>query len=119
IGYTSDGGRTDRPTEVINNKVYSVDMRLRPSMYPSLVTTESFVVRALLRASEAMLGKPAETYYSSSAFDQGYLNHVGIPTANFGPGEHQYAHTDYDMASVERTADAAKVYAFILLDYLS
>ena len=86
---------------------------------PSLVTTDSPVVKAILRASEAMLGKPAETYYSPSAFDQGYLNHVGIVTANFGAGEHQYAHTDYDMASVERTADAAKVYAFMMLDYLA
>jgi hypothetical protein len=48
-----------------------------------------------------MLGKPAETYYSPSAFDQGYLNHVGIATANFGPGENQYAHTDYVISSEE------------------
>jgi acetylornithine deacetylase len=103
----------------ISGKTYGIEVRLGPYMYPSLVTTESPVVRALLRASEVMLGKLAETYYSPSAFDQGYLNHVGIATANFGPGEHQYAHTDHDMASVERTADAAKVYGFMILDYLS
>ena len=51
-------------------------------------------MRAILRASAVMLGKPAETYYSPAAFDQGYLNHVGIATANYGAGEHQYAHTD-------------------------
>jgi acetylornithine deacetylase/succinyl-diaminopimelate desuccinylase-like protein len=109
----------ERIKDPVSGKTYSVEARLGPYMYPSLVTTESPVVRALLRASEVMLGKPAETYYSPSAFDQGYLNHVGIATANFGPGENQYAHTDYDMASVERTADAAKVYAFMMLDYLS
>ncbi len=103
----------------VSGKRYGVDVRLGAFMYPSLVTTESPIVRALLRASESMLGKPAETHYSPSAFDQGYLNHVGIATANFGAGEHQYAHTDYDMASVERTADAARVYAFMLLDYLA
>ena len=103
----------------VSGKTYGVEVRLGAYMYPSLVTTDSPVVRALLRASEAMLGKPAETYYSPSAFDQGYLNHVGIATANFGPGEHQYAHTDRDMASVERTADAAKVYGFMILDYLA
>jgi succinyl-diaminopimelate desuccinylase len=102
----------------VSGKPYSVDVRLGPFMYPSLVTTESPVVRAILRASEVMLGKPVETYYSPSAFDQGYLNHVGIVTANFGAGEHQYAHTDYDMASVERTTDSARVYAFMMLDYL-
>jgi succinyl-diaminopimelate desuccinylase len=103
----------------VSGKAYSVDIRLGPFMYPSLVTTESPVVRAILRASEVMLGKPVETYYSPSAFDQGYLNHVGIVTANFGAGEHQYAHTDYDMASVERTTDSARVYAFMMLDYLT
>jgi succinyl-diaminopimelate desuccinylase len=103
----------------VSGKPFSVEVRLGPFMYPSLVTTESPVVRAILRASEVMLGKPVETYYSPSAFDQGYLNHVGIVTANFGAGEHQYAHTDYDMASVERTTDTARVYAFMMLDYLT
>jgi acetylornithine deacetylase/succinyl-diaminopimelate desuccinylase-like protein len=103
----------------VSGKGFTIDLRLGPFMYPSLVTVESPIVRALLRASEVMLGKPVETYYSPSAFDQGYLNHVGIPTANFGAGEHQWAHTDYDMASVERTTDAARVYAFMMLDYLT
>ncbi len=103
----------------VSGKGYSVDVRLGPFMYPSLVTTELPIVRELLRASEVMLGKAVETYFSPSAFDQGYLNHVGIPTANFGAGEHQWAHTDFDMASVERTTDSAKVYAFMMLDHLT
>jgi acetylornithine deacetylase/succinyl-diaminopimelate desuccinylase-like protein len=103
----------------VSGKPFGVEVRLGPFMYPSLVTTESPVVRAILRASEVMLGKPVETYYSPSAFDQGYLNHVGIVTANFGAGEHQYAHTDYDMASVERTTDSARVFAFMMLEYLT
>ena len=109
----------EQVADPVSGKTYSVDVRLGPFMYPSLVTTDSTVVRAILRASEIMLGKPVETYYSPSAFDQGYLNHVGIVTANFGAGEHQYAHTDYDMASVERTTDSARVYAFMMLDYLT
>src|SRR6266568_1737112 len=109
----------ERIEDPVSGKSYGVEVRLGPFMYPSLVTTDSPIVKAILRASEVMLGKPAETYYSPSAFDQGYLNHVGIVTANFGAGEHQYAHTDYDMASVERTADASKVFAFMMLDYLS
>jgi acetylornithine deacetylase/succinyl-diaminopimelate desuccinylase-like protein len=103
----------------VSGKRYGIDVRLGPFMYPSLVTMESAIVKAILRASTAMLGQPVETYYSPSAFDQGYLNHAGIPTANFGAGEHQYAHTDYDMASVERTTDSARVYAFMMLDYLT
>ena len=103
----------------VSGKPYAIDVRMGPYMYPSLVTTESPIVRALLRASKVMLGHEVETYYSPSAFDQGYLNHVGIATANFGAGEHQYAHTDNDMASVERTMDAARVFAFMMLDYLT
>jgi acetylornithine deacetylase/succinyl-diaminopimelate desuccinylase-like protein len=109
----------ERLKDPVSGKPYSIDVRLGPFMYPSLVTTESPVVKALLRASEVMLGKPVETYYSPSAFDQGYLNHMGIPTANFGAGEYQYAHTDYDMASVERTTDSARVYAFMMLEHLT
>ena len=103
----------------VSHKPYAIDVRMGPYMYPSLVTTDSPIVRALLRASKVMLGHEVETYFSPSAFDQGYLNHVGIPTANFGAGEHQYAHTDHDMASVERTTDAARVFAFMMLDYLT
>ena len=96
-----------------------MEVRLGPFMYPSLVADESPVVKALQEASVAMLGRPAETYYAAAAFDQGYLNHMGIATANYGPGEEQYAHTDNDMASVERTVDAAKVYAYVILKHLS
>lgn len=103
----------------VSGKNFTVDFRRGAFMYPSLVTIDSPIVQAILRASEVMLGHAVDTYYSPAAFDQGYLNHVGIPTANFGAGEHQYAHTDFDMASVERTTDAARVYAFMMLDYLA
>jgi acetylornithine deacetylase/succinyl-diaminopimelate desuccinylase-like protein len=109
----------ERIADPVSGKAYGIDVRLGPFMYPSLVTEASPIVRAILRASAVMLGKPAETYYSPAAFDQGYLNHVGIATANYGAGEHQYAHTDSDMASVERTTDSARVYAFMMLDYLT
>lgn len=110
---------TESFKDPVSGKGFTVEVKLGPFMYPSLVTEDSPIVQALLRGSKVMLGAPVETYYSPSAFDQGYLNHVGIPTANFGAGEHQYAHTDFDMASVERTTDAAKVFAFMMLDYLS
>jgi acetylornithine deacetylase/succinyl-diaminopimelate desuccinylase-like protein len=103
----------------VSGKGFTVEFRRGAFMYPSLVTVDSPIVRALLHGSEVMLGHSVDTYYSPAAFDQGYLNHVGIPTANFGAGEHQYAHTDFDMASVERTTDTARVYAFMMLDYLA
>src|SRR5262252_3192458 len=102
-----------------SRKRFAVEVRMGAYMYPSLVTTESPVVRTLLRATRVMFGQEADTYFSPAAFDQGYLNHVGIPTANYGAGENQYAHTDFDIASVERTADAARVFAFMVLDHLA
>jgi acetylornithine deacetylase/succinyl-diaminopimelate desuccinylase-like protein len=83
-------------------------------MYPSLVTTQSTIVKAINEASLAMTGTAPETIYNPSAFDQGYLNHIGIECCNYGPGEHQFAHTDLDMASVDRAFDAAKVFAFMI-----
>jgi acetylornithine deacetylase len=102
-----------------SGKGFGVDVRLGPFMYPSLVTDESPIVAALQEANRAMLGRAAETYYAAAAFDQGYLNHIGIATANYGPGEEKYAHTDDDMASVERTTDAAKVFAYLILKHLT
>jgi acetylornithine deacetylase/succinyl-diaminopimelate desuccinylase-like protein len=108
----------DGMADPVSGKPFRVEVEKGPFMYPSLITNESPVVRAIAAASEAMLGRAPETYYSPSAFDQGYLNHVGIPTANFGAGEHQFAHTDLDMASVDRVTDAARVFAYMIADRL-
>ncbi len=97
---------------------WSVEIEQGPFMYPSLVDQDSPIVRAVCASAETMLGAPPETFYTTTAFDQGYLNHVGIPCANYGCGEDRYAHTDDDCASVERTADAAKVFAHMIADYL-
>jgi len=111
--------QVDGYKDPMSGKPFRVDVRMGPYMYPSLVTDESPIVRALQHANQVMLGRRAETYYAAAAFDQGYLNHMGIPTANYGPGEEKYAHTDNDMASVERTTDAARVYGFLLLKHLT
>ncbi len=87
-------------------------------MYPSLVGEESKVVRLLKRGCEAMLGAAPVGFYGQSAHDQGYLNFVDIETANFGSGEQKFAHTDWDMASVDKTFDAAKVYAWMIAAYV-
>lgn len=90
-----------------------------PFMYPHLVAEDSDIVRRLCDAAERVAGARPETVYGQSAFDQGYLNHVGIPTAPYGPGEDDFAHTDHDMASIDRTVEAAKVYALIACEYLA
>ena len=97
---------------------WSVEMEEGPFMYPSLVETDSPIVTAVCDAAEIMLGKTPETFYTTTAFDQGYLNHMGIPCANYGCGEDRYAHTDNDCASVDRTTDTAKVFAYMMAKYL-
>ena len=97
---------------------WSVEMEEGPFMYPSLVETDSPIVTAVCDAAEIMLGETPETFYTTTAFDQGYLNHMGIPCANYGGGEDRYAHTDNDCASVDRTTDTAKVFAYMMAKYL-
>jgi acetylornithine deacetylase/succinyl-diaminopimelate desuccinylase-like protein len=82
------------------------------------VTTDSEVVQELFAASRLALGVEPETFYSPAAFDQGYLNHVGIPTVNWGPGEYKFAHTDFDLAAVDRVRDAALVFAAMIMQRL-
>ena len=102
----------------VSGKALRFEVEKGAVMYPSLVTENSPVVRLLAAGCEAMLGAAPESFFGQSAHDQGYLNHVGIPTANFGSGEQAFAHTDLDMASVDRTFDAARVYAWMIASYL-
>ena len=109
----------DGAPDPASGKPWRVEVRKGAFMYPSLVAADSGVVRALVAASEHALGVAPPTYYASNAFDQGYLNHIGIEACTYGPGDEQYAHTDLDMASVDRTRDAAKVYAALIVQRLT
>lgn len=111
-------GAVDGWRDPISNRPLAVTAEKGAVMYPSLVGMESRVVRLLGAGFEAMLGRAPESFYGQSAHDQGYLNFVGIETANFGSGEEAFAHTDLDMASVDRTFDAARVYAWMIAAYL-
>jgi acetylornithine deacetylase/succinyl-diaminopimelate desuccinylase-like protein len=102
----------------VSGKSFRIEIEKGAVMYPSLVTDDSPVVKLLRSGCEAMLGAAPESFYGQSAHDQGYLNAAGISTANFGSGEQAFAHTDLDMASVDRTFDAAKVYAWMIASYL-
>ena len=102
----------------VSGKALRVEVEKGAVMYPSLVGEDSRVVRLVKAGCEAMLGAAPEAFYGQSAHDQGYLNFVGIETANFGSGEQAFAHTDLDMASVDRTFAAAKVYAWMIAAYL-
>ena len=102
----------------ISGKPFRVVVEAGAYMYPSLVSPDSLPARLLQAGCAAMLEREVGTFYGQSAHDQGYLNHAGIPTANFGPGEQSFAHTDLDLASVDKVHDAAKVYAWLIAGYL-
>jgi len=110
--------QVDGMEDPASGRKWSVEFKKGPFMYPSLVTEDSPIVRLISGSAETMLGQEPETFYTTTAFDQGYLNHVGIPCANYGCGEDRFAHTDQDCASVDRTRDTARVYAHMIADYL-
>jgi acetylornithine deacetylase/succinyl-diaminopimelate desuccinylase-like protein len=98
---------------------WKVDVKFGPFMYPSLTPPDGKAVGLIEQSTKDILGAPPERYFSPSAFDQGYLNHVGIECVNFGPAEYRFAHTDLDMASVTRTRDAALIYSRAIMLYLT
>jgi acetylornithine deacetylase/succinyl-diaminopimelate desuccinylase-like protein len=103
----------------VSGKTFEIAVEKGAVMHPSLVTEDSPVVKLLKDGCQAMLGRVPNGFYGQSAHDQGYLNAVGIPTVNFGSGEERFAHTDLDMASVDKSFDAAKVYAWMIARYLA
>ena len=71
----------------------------------------------MLAASEPV--RRQNIFYSPAALDAGFLNHRGIETVMFGPGDLRFAHTDQDLVSLQEVRDAAKIYAAAALQMLA
>jgi len=116
IGQVAEG--LNGTPDPASGKPWALEVKRGAFMYPSLTKRDGRAVKLVSEAFEEMLGRAAELAFAPNAFDQGYLNHVGIDTLNFGAGESRYAHTDLDMASVTRVREAALVYARAVTSYL-
>ena len=90
---------------------FRVEVSPGPTMYPSEVPADAEIVR-LLQASAAAAGAgPLELTSSPQAMDAGYLNHAGIETVMFAPGDVKWAHTPQEVASTDQIVAGARIYA--------
>jgi putative selenium metabolism hydrolase len=73
----------------------------------------------LLRAKdslEATLGRPVEVGTWTFATDGGHLDHHGITTIGFAPGEERFAHTIHDQVDLAKMREALLGNAALALD---
>lgn len=87
----------------------SVELSTSAYMSPSLVEED-----AIQNAALTEIGQAPNLIHLPNAFDRGYLNNLGIPTVNFGCGEYAFAHTHDDLASIDRTVTAARIFARLI-----
>jgi len=111
-------GKLEQKTDPASGLAWKANASLGPFMYPSRIYADGKVANLIRESMVDITGREPECYFQTNAFDQGYLNHVGIECANFGPGEFRFAHTDLDMASINRTRDAALIYSRAIIKYL-
>ena len=90
---------------------FGVEVVAGPFMHPArlapdhpLVTSFSAVVQRVIQDRPAIV-------YSSASADAGLLNHAGIPCISYGPGSVRLAHTDDNVVSLRRVAEASQVLA--------
>ena len=74
------------------------------------------VLLAARRSLEATLGRAIEIGTWTFATDGGHLNHHGITTIGFAPGEERFAHTIHDQVDLAKMREALLGNAALALD---
>lgn len=97
---------------------WQVEVTQGAFQYPSDVAATSPIARALGHAMAAG-GDTRGPIYFPAALDAGYLNHVGIETVMFGPGDLAFAHTDAEVVPLAEVHSAARIYAATALQLLT
>jgi acetylornithine deacetylase/succinyl-diaminopimelate desuccinylase-like protein len=87
---------------------------------PSEVHSEEEIVKIAVDAVQEATGrKPSLRAFSGFTDSRFYINHCHIPTLVFGPGAVDQSHTTDESVEVEALVQAARIYARILINYLS
>jgi succinyl-diaminopimelate desuccinylase len=96
-----------------------IDVRLREWTEAAETPADSRIAAAARAAVEAVRGAPpADVGFTGITDARFYINDVGIPAIVLGPGSLSVAHTANEWVSLDDLADAARVYARIVVDFL-
>ncbi len=95
---------------------YRVETESKAVMYPSNVSTEEWIVKALASAVRRASGSSPALLKVPAATDAGYLNSHGIPAVLFGPGHLTEADTDADYVSLDEAVEAGQAIVHLLTD---
>lgn len=98
---------------------WEIEVRRGAFMFPSEVAEDCPIAAALNGARWARTREAEKYFYSPAALDAGFLNHRGIETVMFGPGDLRFAHTDRDLVALQEVRAAAKIYAATALQMLA
>jgi acetylornithine deacetylase len=116
----------DEPSKVIEEirqgigevPPFRIEVKEGPVTFPSEVADDSIIITSLGQAIEQTSGTEAETFYSNSAIDAGYLNKHNIPGVMFGPGNMGFWHTDNEILYIEDLVKGAHTYTYAALNHL-
>jgi succinyl-diaminopimelate desuccinylase len=87
---------------------------------PSEVNPDDEIVRIGVEAIQEVMGKkPPPRAFSGFTDSRFYINQCHIPTLIFGPGDTSQIHTTDESVEVEALIQAAHVYAWIVINYIS
>ncbi|WP_273130768.1 acetylornithine deacetylase [Bacillus weihaiensis] len=90
----------------------------RGEIFPSLEVDENHLaVKKLVAAHEAVLKHQAIVDVSPTVTDGGWLAEAGIPTAIYGPGTLEFAHSVNEQVSIKQLLDYTKVLVTFIYEW--
>jgi acetylornithine deacetylase len=98
---------------------WSVEVTRGAFMYASEVAQDVPVAEAASSAIRELTKSEAQWFYSPAALDAGFFNRHGIETIMLGPGDLRFAHTEYELVSLQEVREAARIYAATVLQLLA